>query len=83
MTTITLIGAGSAEFTAELVTDFLSVEALPEGELRLVDIDPVRLDLARRFAQHLIDRTGKEWTVRADVDRTEVLEGSDVVINTI
>jgi alpha-galactosidase len=83
VTTITLIGAGSAEFTAELVTDFLSVDALPEGELRLVDIDPVRLDLARRFAEHLIERTGKAWKVRAEVDRTEVLAGSDVVINTI
>ncbi len=83
MTTITLIGAGSAEFTAELVTDFLSVDALPEGELRLVDIDPVRLDLARRFAEHLVEQSGKAWTVRADVDRAGVLAGSDVVINTI
>jgi alpha-galactosidase len=83
MTTITLIGAGSAEFTAELVTDFLSVDALPEGEFRLVDIDPVRLDLARRFAEHLIAHTGKAWAVRADVDRAAVLAGSDVVINTI
>jgi alpha-galactosidase len=83
MTTITLIGAGSAEFTAELVTDFLSVDALPEGEFRLVDIDPVRLDLARRFAEHLIERTAKTWTVRADVDRAALLAGSDVVINTI
>ena len=83
MTTVTLIGAGSAEFAAELVTDFLSVEALPEGEFRLVDIDPVRLELARGFAEHLIERTGKAWTVRADVDRVAVLAGSDVVINTI
>ncbi len=83
VTTITLIGAGSAEFTAELMTDFLSVDALPEGELRLVDIDPVRLDLACRFAEHLIAISGKGWTVRADVDRTSVLAGSDVVINTI
>jgi alpha-galactosidase len=83
MTTVTLIGAGSAEFTAELVTDFLSVDALPEGEFRLVDVDPARLDLARRFAEHLIDRTGKAWTVRPDVDRATVLAGSDVVINTI
>ncbi|MBA3764729.1 MAG: alpha-glucosidase/alpha-galactosidase, partial [Actinobacteria bacterium] len=83
MTAITLIGAGSAEFTAELVTDFLGIDALPEGELRLVDIDPVRLDLARRFAEHLIERTAKAWTVRADVDRAQVLAGSDVVINTI
>ncbi|HET6712570.1 MAG TPA: alpha-glucosidase/alpha-galactosidase [Actinomycetota bacterium] len=83
MTTVTLIGAGSAEFAAELVTDFLSVDALPEGQFRLVDTDPVRLELARRFAEHLIERTGKAWTVRADVDRAAVLAGSDVVINTI
>ena len=83
MTTITLVGAGSAEFTAELVTDFLAVDALPEGEFRLVDIDPVRLELARGFAEHLIGRTGKGWTVRADIDRTAALGGSDVVINTI
>jgi alpha-galactosidase len=83
VTTVTLIGAGSAEFTAELVTDFLSVAALPQGELRLVDIDGRRLDLARRFAERLIDRTGKAWTVRAEVDRTELLAGSDIVINTI
>ena len=30
MTTVTLIGAGSAEFAAELVTDLLSVDALPK-----------------------------------------------------
>jgi alpha-galactosidase len=83
VTTVTLIGAGSAEFAAELVTDFLCVDALPEGEFRLVDVDPVRLDLACRFAEHLIERTGKAWTVRGDVDRIAVLGGSDVVINTI
>lgn len=32
MTTVTLIGAGSAEFTAELVTQFLSVDTLADGE---------------------------------------------------
>ncbi len=83
MSVLTLIGAGSAEFTAELVTDFLSVEAPTQGEFRLVDIDPARLDLACRFTEHLIERTGRDWRVRASTDRTELLHGSDVVINTI
>jgi len=49
MTIVTLIGAGSAEFTAGLVTDFLSVNTLADGEFRLVDIDPVtRSPCARR-----------------------------------
>jgi alpha-galactosidase len=81
--TITIVGAGSTVFAAELVTDFLSVEAFDEGQFRLIDIDPVRLGLAHRFAEHLVRRSGKRWTVRSAVDRTELLAGSDVVINTI
>lgn len=83
MKTITIIGAGSTVFAAELVTDFLLVDAIESGEFRLVDIDPVRLDLAHRFVEYLIERSGKAWTVASSTDRTDLLPGSDVVINTI
>jgi alpha-galactosidase len=83
MTAVTIIGAGSTVFAAELVTDFLSVDALGSGEFRLVDIDATRLALAHRFAEHLVARSGKAWTVRSGTDRTELLASSDVVINTI
>ncbi|MEZ5193526.1 MAG: hypothetical protein R2734_14170 [Nocardioides sp.] len=83
MTTVTIIGAGSTVFAAELVTDFLLTPGLPEGEFRLVDLDATRLELAHRFAEHLVASAGRSWTVRSSTDRTELLAGSDVVISTI
>jgi len=83
MTTVTIIGAGSTVFAAELVTDFLLVDAIESGEFRLVDIDPVRLSLAHRFVAYLIERSGKPWSVRSSVERTDLLAESDVIINTI
>jgi len=58
MTTIPLNGAGSAEFTRELVTDFLSVDALPEvaqtGALLMVGFTH-RFFRANRYLKKLID----------------------------
>jgi len=98
---ITIIGAGSAEFATELMTDFLltpirqtqdravleqgaaQYEGGQSGIFALVDIDAERLDLSRRMGEFLIERTGRNWTVEASTDRTEVLADSDYVINTI
>ncbi len=83
MTVVTIIGAGSTVFAAELVTDFLLTPGLESGEFRLVDIDEGRLALAHRFAEHLVERSDRDWTVRSSTDRTELLPGSTVVISTI
>jgi len=80
---VTIIGAGSAVFATELMTDILLTPALESGIFALVDIDAERLDLAHRMAEFLIERTGRAWTVEASTDRTQVLAGSDYVINTI
>jgi alpha-galactosidase len=83
MTKIAIIGAGSAVFATELMTDFLLSPGIPPGTFALVDIDAERLDLAHGMAEHLIDLTGKKWSVEASTDRTQVLAGCDYVINTI
>ncbi len=83
MTVVTIIGAGSTVFAAELMTDFLSSEPLEHGEFRLIDLDADRLGLAHRFAELLIERSGRAWTVQSSTDRTTLLAGSDVVISTI
>jgi alpha-galactosidase len=83
VTVLTIIGAGSTVFAAELMTDFLSTPGLDAGEFRLVDVDADRLALAHAFADYLIERSGRDWTVRSSVDRTELLPGSTVVISTI
>ncbi|MEO8106070.1 MAG: alpha-glucosidase/alpha-galactosidase [Actinomycetes bacterium] len=83
MTVVTIIGAGSTVFAAELVTDFLTTPGLESGEFRLVDLDAKRLDLAHRFATALVERSVRQWTVQSSTDRTRLLPGSTVVISTI
>jgi len=80
---VTFIGAGSAVFARQLMTDILAVEGLDAGEFALVDVDVSRLDLARGIAERLIELSGKRWRVVASTDRREVLPGSDYVINSI
>ena len=81
--TITIIGAGSGEFAAELMTDVLCTPGLDRGTFNLVDLDEERLVLSTRIGEHLIARSGRDWNVVATTDRTEVLAGSKYVINTI
>lgn len=54
MSTITIIGAGSAVFARQLMTDILLIEGLDEGCFALVDIDAEGLELAHRIAERLI-----------------------------
>ena len=80
---VTFIGAGSAVFARQLITDILAVAGLDAGEFALVDVDVSRLDLARGIAERLVELSGKRWRVVASTDRRDVLPGSDYVINSI
>src|ERR1700682_6152828 len=83
MPKVTLVGAGSAVFARQLMTDILAIDGLDNGTFALVDIDATRLDLGRRITERLVELTGKQWKVQASTDRTEVLEDTDYVINSI
>src|SRR5579859_3596471 len=83
MPKVTLIGAGSAVFARQLMTDILAIESLDEGTFALVDVDPARLELARRIGERLVELKAKRWEVQASTDRMQVLEDSDYVINSI
>jgi alpha-galactosidase len=80
---ITIIGAGSAVFSRQLMTDILQIEGLDEGHFALIDIDAERLELAHHMAERLIAHSGKRWSAVASTRRREVLAGSDFIINTI
>jgi alpha-galactosidase len=83
MKKITLLGAGSG-FTQPLFTDILNIEGLDAGVIGLVDIDARRLEINERLMNRVIELMGKTgWRVEASTDRTEVLPGTDYVINTI
>src|SRR5215467_7158730 len=83
MVQVTFLGAGSAVFARQLMTDILLIDGLNDGSFALVDIDASRLDLALQIAERLIARSGKRWTVRASAERRDVLAGTDFLINTI
>ncbi|HIC89651.1 MAG TPA: alpha-galactosidase [Anaerolineae bacterium] len=83
MPKVTIIGAGSAVFARQLMTDIITVPALESGTFALVDIDERRLDLAQRIGEKIVERSGRNWHVEASTERRDVLTGSDYVINTI
>jgi alpha-galactosidase len=83
MSKITLIGAGSAVFARQIITDILNVEGLDEGRFALVDIDPERLELAHKIAEKIIALSGKRWSVSASTERRALLPGSDFIVNSI
>lgn len=83
MPKVTIVGAGSAVFARQLMTDILHIDGLDEGTFALIDLDAERLDLARRIAELLIERSGKRWKVVASTERTDVLADTDFLINTI
>jgi alpha-galactosidase len=80
---VTFVGAGSAVFARQLITDILAIDGLDEGTFALVDVDGARLDLARRIAERLVELKGKRWKVVASTDRKDVLGETDYVINSI
>ncbi len=83
MPRIVLVGAGSVEFTRNLLGDILSYPELRDVEIVLHDIDPDRLDTAERMARWTADVLGAAPRVRGSLDRRDALAGADVVINTI
>jgi alpha-galactosidase len=80
---ITYVGAGSAVFARRVLTDILAVPDLEPGTFALVDVDAGRLDIARRIAERLVARSPRPWRVVASTDRRDVMDGSDIVVNSI
>ncbi|MBL8131852.1 MAG: alpha-galactosidase [Anaerolineae bacterium] len=83
MTKVAIIGAGSAVFAYEIMRDVLVTPGLDAGTFALVDIDGERLELAHHIAEKLIAATGRNWSVEASTERTQVIAGTDYLINTI
>ena len=83
MPRIVLVGAGSVEFTRNLLGDILSSPALSGSEIALHDIDPERLSTAERMAHWTASALGATPAISAHLDRREALRGADFVVNTI
>jgi len=84
MIRVAIIGAGSVEFTRNVVADLCSFPQL-EGQVTIAlhDIDPERLAYAERAAASIGRRTGAGFRVEASAERRPAVEGADYVINEI
>jgi alpha-galactosidase len=83
VTRIVLVGAGSVEFTRNLLGDFLAYPELRDATIALHDIDPDRLRTAERMARWTAAALGAEPVIEAHLDRRSALRDADVVVNTI
>lgn len=81
---VTMIGAGSF-FTNSILKDVCLIPNSKGGELRLIDVDAGRLELAAKLMQKILKEAGEaeKWKVRASVDRKELLPGTDYIVNSI
>ncbi|MEP7060394.1 MAG: alpha-galactosidase, partial [Actinomycetota bacterium] len=84
MAKVAIIGAGSVEFTRNILADLSSYQEL-HGQLHVAlhDIDAERLGYAQRAAESIVARQGAGHTVSAHTDRREAFEGADYLINEI
>lgn len=80
---ITFIGAGSLDFTRDLVRDILTFDAFKDVHFALMDIDEKRLQYARRGVEGIVEKSGCGAKVSATMNRREALTGADGVLITI
>jgi alpha-galactosidase len=83
MTRISLVGAGSVEFTRILLADLSEFSELADATVVLHDIDPERLSTAERIAAATNEATGARFRIESHLDRRAALDGADFVINEI
>jgi len=81
---VTIIGAGSVEFTRGILADLCAYEELHGSlEIALHDIDPERLAYALRAADQIVERSNAGYDVSAHDSRASAFDGADYLINEI
>lgn len=81
--TVAIIGAGSVEFTRELLGDILSFPELATTRIVLHDINTERLETAEAIARATARAADADPEISATTDRRRALDGADYVINVI
>lgn len=83
MKKITFIGAGSFDFTRELVKDILTYDAFKDVHICLMDIDAEKLSYIERACHKIKEAGNYPVTIEATLDRQKALEGADGVVITV
>jgi alpha-galactosidase len=80
---IVLNGAGSVEFTKELLADILGFDELAGATIALHDVSPERLETADAIARWTADAMGVAAHIESHLDRRAALDGADHVVSMI
>ncbi|MBI3960030.1 MAG: hypothetical protein HY328_14555 [Chloroflexi bacterium] len=80
--TICLIGAGSAVFSLNVLRDLCLTPNLHGSRIRLMDIDPQRLEAVYALTTRYAAEVGADFTIERTTDRRQALIGADFVVNT-
>jgi alpha-galactosidase len=83
MPKIAFVGAGSVEFTRNLLGDILAFPELAGSEISLHDINSERLETAELLAHRVSEALGAKPRITSSLDRREALDGADYVINSV
>lgn len=81
-TKISLIGAGSAVFSLNLIRDICLTPNLAGSVIHMMDINPARLEAAYTLCQRYAAEVGVKLDLHKTTDRREALQGAEFVINT-
>ncbi len=79
---ISVIGAGSAQFSLGLVKDLCLTESLAGSQVSFMDINPERLEMIYKLASRYASELGADLRFEATTDRQTSLKEADFVINT-
>ncbi len=80
---ISVIGAGSAQFSLGIVKDLCLTEGLAGSHVSFVDIDEARLDMIYKLATRYAKQVGSSLTFDKTTDRAASLQGADFVLNAV
>ena len=79
---ITVIGAGSAEFSLGLVKDLCLTQSLAGSHVCFMDINSERLEMIYKLATRYASELGAGLTFERTLDRRAALQDADFVVNT-
>jgi len=83
MKKIAFIGAGSFQFTRNLVRDLMTYPAFQDAKIALQDINEEKLDIAKQCVEKIIEAMHCSATVMTSTNREEILADADGVVCTI
>ncbi len=83
MTTVTVIGAGSASFGENTLSALLRSKKLQGSTLRLVDRNAQSLDIVQRLANRLNKEWDSKFTISAHTHHKDALEDTNFVVSAI